>query len=118
MMDRFSGPPLNDSAAAQDFAAMLPLTVTLDDHAGTEKIASLPGPLSKRGLPSGTEARVGDMAYYAPWGNLAIFCRDFGHSDGLSTLGKTHDPLDALIEAANGATITISAPAEAPGIYS
>ena len=30
---------LNDSAAAQDFAARLPLTLTLKDYAGIEKIA-------------------------------------------------------------------------------
>jgi hypothetical protein len=30
---------------------------------------------------------VGDITYYAPWGNLAIFYRDFGYSPGLVRLG-------------------------------
>jgi hypothetical protein len=30
---------------------------------------------------------AGDIAYYAPWGNLAIFSKDFGYSRGLVKLG-------------------------------
>jgi len=101
---------LNDSAAAHDFAAMLPLTLTLSDFHSTEKIADLPGALRTTGSPSGTAARAGDITYYAPWGNLAIFYRDFGHSDGLIALGRIHDPLAALTGTANdGATVTIAA---------
>ena len=33
---------LNDSKAAQDFANLLPLTLTLHDYNGTEKISDLP----------------------------------------------------------------------------
>jgi hypothetical protein len=39
---------------------------------------------------------VGDIAYYAPWGNLAIFHKDFGYSDGLIILGKIDGDVDAL----------------------
>lgn len=99
---------LNDSAAAQDFAAMLPLTLTLGDHANTEKVADLPGQLSTTGSPSGTAARAGDITYFAPWGNLAIFYRDFDHANGLIALGRIHDPLDVLTQSAEGPTITIT----------
>jgi hypothetical protein len=37
----------------------------------------------------------GDITYYAPWGNLAIFYWDFGYSTGLIKLGR----FDAGIEA-------------------
>jgi hypothetical protein len=41
---------------------------------------------------------VGDIAYYAPWGNLAIFYRDFGYSSGLVKLGR----LDSGVEVLSG----------------
>ncbi|WP_181792811.1 cyclophilin-like fold protein [Streptomyces sp. WELS2] len=79
---------LNDSAAARDLAALLPLTLTLTDYAGTEKISDLPKKLSTAGSPSGTAARAGDLTFYAPWGNLAIFYKDFHHAEGLVKLGE------------------------------
>ncbi|ABM00913.1 cyclophilin-like fold protein [Shewanella amazonensis] len=79
---------LDDSAAARDFFALLPLSLTLTDYAGTEKIAYLDTQLSTAGLPAGTAANTGDICYYAPWGNLAFFYRDFGYARGLIKLGR------------------------------
>jgi len=79
---------LNDSEAARDFAAMLPLTLELNDYAATEKISDLPAKLSVEGSPEGTRALKGDIAFYAPWGNLAIFYKDSGYAAGLVTLGQ------------------------------
>ena len=78
---------LEDNATARDFASLLPLAVTLADHAGTEKISGLPRRLSTEGAPAGSDPSIGDIAYYAPWGNLALFFRDFGYSRGLIKLG-------------------------------
>lgn len=78
---------LADSPSARDFAAMLPLTLTLRDHAGTEKIADLPRALTRQGAPAGGKPVPGMIAYYAPWGNLALFYRDFAWSPGLVPLG-------------------------------
>ena len=78
---------LDDSAAARDFAALLPLALTLEDYHATEKISLLPRKLSTDGAPAGYDPSPGDLAYYAPWGNLAIFYRDFGYSTGLVRLG-------------------------------
>jgi hypothetical protein len=79
---------LNDSKAAQDFASQLPLSLTLEDYASTEKISVLPKKLSTDAAPPGFDPSVGDIAYYAPWGNLAIFYRDFEYSTGLVSLGR------------------------------
>lgn len=79
---------LEDSAGARDFAALLPLELTLDDYNRTEKIADLPRRLATDGAPDGVTPKAGDIAYYAPWGNLAIFYRDFGYSRGLVRLGR------------------------------
>jgi hypothetical protein len=85
---------LNESKAAQDFASLLPLSLTLEDYASTEKISDLPKRLSTEGAPPGFDPSIGDITYYAPWGNLAIFYRDFAYSDGLVSLGT----LDSGVE--------------------
>ena len=87
---------LLDSKATQDFISLLPLTLTLEDYAGTEKISYLPRKLSTEGAPAGGDPAVGDIAYYAPWGNLAIFHRDFGYSSGLVILGKIDSGVEAF----------------------
>nr|WP_243875905.1 cyclophilin-like fold protein [Streptomyces sp. 846.5] len=67
---------LNDSPAARDFAELLPLALDLQDFHGTERVADLPRKLETSGAPEPVAARAGDIAYYAPWGNLAIFYKD------------------------------------------
>ena len=88
---------LIDSVTSRDFVSLLPITLTLKDYAGTEKISDLPKRLSTENAPSGSDPSVGDITYYAPWGNLAIFYKDFGYSSGLVILGK----IDSGIEAFN-----------------
>lgn len=87
---------LIDSQTTQDFISLLPLNLTLEDYAGTEKISDLPRRLSTKGAPSGSDPSVGDITYYAPWGNLAIFYRDFGYASGLVVLGKLDSGIEAL----------------------
>ncbi len=87
---------LTDSETARDFTSLLPLTLTLEDYAGTEKISYLPRRLSIEGAPVGSDPSVGDITYYAPWGNLAIFYRDFGYASGLVILGRIDGGMEAL----------------------
>jgi hypothetical protein len=85
---------LDDNATSRDFVSLLPLTLTLKDYAATEKISDLPRKLSTAGAPAGSDPEVGDFSYYAPWGNLALFHKDFGYSVGLVKLGT----IDAGVE--------------------
>jgi hypothetical protein len=87
---------LRDTPTARDFASLLPLTLTLEDYAETEKIGDLPRKLTTQGSPAGADPSVGDIAYYAPWGNLALYYKDFGYSDGLILLGKLDGSVEAL----------------------
>lgn len=87
---------LEDSVPARDFAAQLPITIQLEDYAATEKIAQLPRRLNIAGEPDGITPVAGDIAFYAPWGNLAIFHRPFGYSKGLVRLGRIEGDLQAL----------------------
>lgn len=96
---------LNGSEAAKEFLALLPLTLTFEDYASTEKIAYLPEKLSKS-ASKGYEPKRGDITYYAPWGNLAIFYKDFGYAPGLVSLGKI-DGDSAQLAALDGREVTI-----------
>jgi hypothetical protein len=87
---------LLDNATARDLLSLLPMTLTLEDYASTEKIGYPPRKLSTAGAPAGVDPSVGDIAYYAPWGNLAIFYQDFGYSRGLIGLGSIDSGIEAL----------------------
>jgi hypothetical protein len=86
---------LVDNATVRDFLSLLPMTVTLEDYAATEKITYLARKLSTAGAPPGTDPAVGSIAYYAPWGNVAFFYKDAPYARGLIPLGR----LDAGVEA-------------------
>src|SRR3954454_159345 len=87
---------LDDSPTAKDFASLLPLTLNLEDYNSTEKISDLPRRISIEGAPAGIDPSPGDLTYYAPWGNLAIFYKDFGYSRGLVKLGAIVSGAKAL----------------------
>ncbi len=87
---------LEDTPAARAFADMLPLELSLEDFHAIEKVADLPGPLPTESEPEGIDPEVGDITLYAPWGNLAIFYRDFGYARGLVRLGRIDGSTAAL----------------------
>ncbi|EHT14427.1 MULTISPECIES: cyclophilin-like fold protein [Klebsiella] len=102
---------LDESAAANAFLAQLPMTVKLEDYGSTEKIAWLPTKLRRADSGASMTPRRGDIAYYAPWGNLAIFREDFHHSPGLVKLGRVVEGLKSL-DQPGAAMVTISRSAE------
>jgi len=87
---------LDDSAAARDFAALLPLSLTLEDYAVIERIANLPRKLVTTEAPAGVKPKTGDINYYAPWGNLAIFIGGNPYALGLVRLGTVDTGLEVL----------------------
>jgi hypothetical protein len=96
IQDKIITATLVDNATSRDFVSLLPISLTLKDYAATEKISDLPRNLSTDGAPEGSDPSVGDIAYYAPWGNLAIFYKDFRYSSGLIKLGKIDTGIEAL----------------------
>ncbi|HEX8403378.1 MAG TPA: cyclophilin-like fold protein [Duganella sp.] len=87
---------LADNPTTRDFVARLPLTLTLSDYADTEKIVYLDRKLSGAGAPAGSTPTAGTIAYYAPWGNLAFFYKDFAYSRGLIPIGRIDTGLATL----------------------
>lgn len=98
---------LYDSQAAKELVAMLPLTLTFEDYARAEKIAYLPRKLSSS-APLSSSHR-GDFAYYAPWGNLAVFYNGDGSGSGLYILGEIESGKETLANMNRNFTATLEA---------
>ena len=82
---------LDDNSVSRDLISRLPLTLTFSDYSNTEKIAYLPEGSAEwdtSDAPDSCTPAAGDIAMYAPWGNLSVFYRDFRQSSGLVPLGK------------------------------
>lgn len=93
-----AGVELYDNPTSRDFQSLLPLTLQFRDYNGTEKVADPPRILSVQEAPPGFDPSIGDLTLFAPWGNLAIFYRDFRYSDGLVSIGRFTYGFEALSE--------------------
>jgi hypothetical protein len=82
---------LYDNASARDFFSLLPLDISIEDYANNEKIAYLPRALTLEGSGWFINEQPGDICYFAPWGNLALFYSGYRYSNGLVRLGRFDD---------------------------
>ena len=80
-----------NTQSGKEFLSQLPATLKFEDYNSTEKISYLPTKLSGQGEPEGFTPKRGDISYYMPWGNLAIFYRDFRYSRSLIKIGTLND---------------------------
>lgn len=88
---------LDDTPTARDFIALLPLTVTLRDYSTAEKVSeALPHRLSEDGAPGNAAGETGDIAYYAPWGNIAFYRGQGPDAPGVIRIGKILNGSEAL----------------------
>lgn len=93
---------LNESEEAKDFLKMLPLELTFEDYGVFERISYLPKKLNLAAEAKGFTPLTGDLTYFAPWGNLAVFIKDFRPSSGLYSLGTlSPEALQAVKESDN-----------------
>jgi hypothetical protein len=99
---------LNDSAAARDFASILPLTLNLSDFHESERIAGLPRRLSTADAPESADPQAGDLAFYAPWGNLAVYYHDAPPASGVVVLGHLADGGADVLATADQVTIELA----------
>jgi len=79
---------LENTAPARDLFSVLPLDLKISDYADNEKIAYLPRKLSGDGSSRISNEAVGDLCYYALWGNLVMFYAPYRWSRGLIRLGR------------------------------
>lgn len=77
---------LNDSTASKELYAQLPLEIKVENFGDNEKIFYPPKKLNTAGTPK-ADSKAGSLAYYAPWGDVVMFYKDFGSASGLYELG-------------------------------
>lgn len=87
-----------DNPTSRSFVEQMPFTIHLEDYAQTEKVFHPKKPLDKRDTPKGAAPSKGDIMLYAPWGNVAIFYKDFPYSNGLVPIGHLAD-VSGFVEA-------------------
>jgi hypothetical protein len=79
---------LDDSPAAADLLAQLPVVIDMVDHGDVEKTGPLPRPLSLDGQPEGADPGAGDLGYYAPGNDLVLYYGDQSSFPGIVVLGR------------------------------
>ena len=81
---------LRDNSTVKAFRALLPLTVTMNEHAGNEKYYNLSEPLPVDAFRPGT-IRTGDLML---WGNdcVVLFYETFSTNYSYTPIGKIDDP--------------------------
>lgn len=89
---------LYDNPSARDFAAMLPLDLDVENYGNNEKIAYLPRKLTNEGAGPFSNEAPGDLAYYAPWGNIIFYYANYQYSSGLIRLGRIEGSVRPLLE--------------------
>lgn len=102
---------LNDSQAAKDLYAQLPLEIEVEDYGGKEKIYYPPKKLNTSNTPLVKSAHPGTLAYYAPWADVVMFYGSFGSASGLYELGYTVKGAD-YIRSLTGAIRIEAAPSQ------
>jgi len=79
---------MEDNAAAKDLLSRLPLEITLEDFNNTTEKIFYPAPaLNTTGVKGGCAPVPGDITIYAPWKNVAIFCKSWSYSNDLIKIG-------------------------------
>ena len=101
---------LDDTPAADDLLAQLPVTIDMVDHGGVEKTGPLPEPLSLDGQPEGADPDVGDLGYYAPGNDLVLYHGDQSYYPGIVVLGRLDgDAAERIAALAGSVAATVEA---------
>ena len=88
---------LEDNPTARDFASLLPLTLTLRDLGAAEKVSgALSRSLSEESAPAMDAGAVGDIAYYAPWRNIALYRGRGPDASGVIRIARITTGIEAL----------------------
>jgi len=88
---------MHSNDTASELWNQLPLDLVWIDYGGNEKICYLEQKLTPKPGPS-YAGKQGDLCYYAPWGNLAVFTTRGGGpaAGGLIPLGRIESGGEAL----------------------
>ena len=80
LSDGLATATLKDTGAAQEFAALLPLQLTLRDPMGQAKSGRLPSPLAAADVDRVIDPEMAGVYYWPPSGDIGIFYVDLGQT--------------------------------------
>ncbi|MCX4834283.1 MULTISPECIES: cyclophilin-like fold protein [unclassified Streptomyces] len=100
--DRTVSATVRDTPTGAALLKQLPRTLKFEDLNGAEKVAKLPKELPMKGMPEGDNPKVGDLGYYAPWGNLVLYYGDVDYWDGIARIGRIDSSDLAAISGQSG----------------
>jgi len=101
---------LDETPEARAFAAMLPITVDMEDPFGQAKTGRLPGALDIEDATRSRSYAAGDLSYWSPSRSLAVVYDALGRSvppPGLVRLGRVQTGLETVAKAGNDFAMTI-----------
>ena len=87
-----------DNSTAKDFVSLLPLTMSMEDLFKREKFGHLQKALSEKG-PRKNTYEVGDIAYWSPARDLAIYYHQDGESipaPGIIPIARINGGMEAF----------------------
>lgn len=87
---------LNNNDTAKDLISLLPCELDFSDFNNTEKIAYPSRELNTDNAVSGVAPAAGDLTLYKPWGNVALFYKDYNYSSDLILLGKVEKGMENI----------------------
>lgn len=96
---------LQDNATTTAFKKLLPMTISMTEHAGNEKYYSLPNSLPTNSFNPGT-IQNGDLMLYGSQ-TLVLFYKSFSTSYSYTRLGKVDDAT-GLASALGSGSITVT----------
>ena len=95
----------NNSQAAKDLYAQLPLTLEVQNFGSNEKIFYPPKELDISNTPL-ANAEKGSLCYYAPWADVVLFYGQFQANSDLYTLGEVVSGEEDIQKLSGSITVT------------
>lgn len=96
---------LNESQAAKELYAQLPLTIEVEDFSTNEKVFYPPQKLSITDTPMAIGGK-GKLAYFEPWGDVVMFYDSFSENSSLFELGEVVSGQDDIEKLSGIITVT------------
>lgn len=96
---------LNNSDAAAGLVSQLPITTKIENYSDDEKIF-YPKKLTTSNTPL-SQGKVGDLAYFAPWGDVVLYYKQFQSYSGLYQLGECISGKDEIAKLSGKITLKL-----------
>ncbi len=87
---------MNNTPSARNFALQMPMNLKFQKYGDNEQISYLETKLTTDNSSQGFTPRRGDLCYYAPWGNIALFTKDGNFSHGLIKIGEVQEGMQYM----------------------